>query len=369
MSHIAMLIPTIDQIGGAERQVLLLAKALATRGWRVSLIALSGSGPEPQETAALTDANVSYLSLKMRKAWIDPRGWARYRNWHSANQPDIVHSHLPHATWFARCARLLAPTRVVVDTIHTSATGGKARQLTHRLTQPFTTHVTCVSYAVASSVLRSRIADRNKLSVVANGVELPPIASRINRQNPAFHWIAIGRLSPVKDYPTLLRAIAQLPRHTQLTIAGSGPGEQSLKQLAFELNIEQQVHFAGFQNEIQPLLESADAFVLTSLWEGLPMGVLEAQAADLPVVATNGAGTREALIDNKTGLLVPVGDIASLARAMTRIMAMPQADRLAMGTAGRQFIQEHFELSLIIDTWEKLYRGLLQTHPNRSRRG
>jgi glycosyltransferase involved in cell wall biosynthesis len=369
MSHIAMLIPTIDQIGGAERQVLLLAKALATRGWRVSLIALSGSGPEPQEAAALTNANVSYLSLEMRKAWIDPRGWARYRNWHRANKPHIVHSHLPHATWFARCARLLAPTRVVIDTIHTSATGGKAWQLTYRLTQPFTTHVTCVSYAVASSVLRSRIADRNKLSVVPNGVELPPIASRKNRQPHTFHWIAIGRLSPVKDYPTLLRAIAHLPRHTQLTIAGSGPGEQSLKQLALELNIEQQIHFAGFQNEIQPLLEPADAFVLTSLWEGLPMGVLEAQAAGLPVVATNGAGTREALVDNKTGLLVPIGDAASVASAMTRIMTMSLTDRLAMGAAGRQFIEKHFELSVITDTWEKLYRGLLQTHPNRSRRG
>ena len=365
---LAILVPTIDQIGGAERQVLLLARELSIRRWRVTLVALSGNGQAA--AAELASANVDFLSLEMRKAWIDPRGWLRYRAWFRIHRPAIVHAHLPHATWFARWVRLLAPIRVLVDTIHTSKTtsnsGGPGRILGYRLSNWLTNQVTCVSEAVANAVLIADLASLEKLRVIPNGVILPPSPSRNHNEN--FQWIAVGRLAPVKDYSTLLHAFAALPGQPNLQIIGIGPDEARLRSLAVELQIAPRVHFAGFKADVQPLLAAADGFVLSSLWEGLPVSVLEASAAGLPIVATDAAGTREAILPSETGLLVPIADPASLAKAMTRIMLMPKEQRLQMGANGRRFVETNFSLPKVVDQWEALYIQLLRDHPNPLRR-
>src|SRR5579859_875556 len=376
--HIAMLIPTIDQIGGAERQVLELSKALAARGWRVTLIALSGTGSATARELSI--AGVDYLSLDMRKAWIDPRGWLRFRRWARRHKPDILHAHLPHATWFARWTRLICPARIVIDTIHTSSTGNASRQRGYRLSNRLSNWTTCVSQPVANAALSAGIAQINKLSIIANGVVLPIEKAPAPEINPSgaphlpaptagrceigdFHWIAVGRLNPVKDYPTLLRAFALLPATARLTIAGSGPEESRLKALAAELQIADRTHLAGFQSNVQPLLANAEAFVLSSLWEGLPVSILEAAANGLPVVATDGAGTREAMIPGETGWVVPVGDVPALAQTMSAIMAMSPNQRQLMGSRGRQFVEEKYALAIVVDQWEQLYRQLLDQYP------
>jgi glycosyltransferase involved in cell wall biosynthesis len=368
-----MVIPTIDAIGGAERQVILLATELAARGYSATIVALSGTGTAERE--ALSKAGVAYLSLGMRKAWIDPRGWLRYLLWVRHHRPDIVHAHIPHATWFARWVRLIAPVRAQVDTLHTSNTGGKARRIGYRLSGFLSDGMTCVSAAVADAAAGMGVALREDLKIVPNGV---PIADLGPDQDlgdgPAlpsrpFRWIAVGRLAPVKDYATLLRAFAILPAEPQLQIVGSGPEEGSLRSLVAQLGIEGRVDFAGFQREIDPLLRAADAFVLASLWEGLPVGVLEAGAAGLPVVATDAAGTREALLPGETGFLVPVGNPAALSEAMATVMAMPDDRRRTMGNRGRQFVQERFSLSVVVDQWERLYADLLQAQPESARFG
>jgi glycosyltransferase involved in cell wall biosynthesis len=355
--RIALLLPTIDQIGGAERQVLLLAKELSARSWHVTLITLSGTGAE--ESPQLAHHGVNYLSLGMRKAWVDPQGWLRYLAWHRKNKPAILHAHLPHSTWFARWSRLLAPVPVLIDTLHTSNPGPITRQLAYRLTDRLSTHITCVSHSVAGVALGNRITRASKLTVLPNGVILPPAHPASPQSANPFRWLSIGRLAPVKDYSTLLHAFAALPSRPILTIAGTGPEEQSLRTLAHQLQVADRIHFAGFQSDIQPLLAAADAFVLSSLWEGLPISILEAQAASLPIVATDTPGTREAMLLNQSGLLVPVSAPQSLAQAMSEIMSMSLTQRAAMGAQGRKLIQSRFSLSAVVDQWETLYRNLL----------
>jgi glycosyltransferase involved in cell wall biosynthesis len=360
-NHIAMLIPTIDQIGGAERQVLLLAQGLAARDWRVTVIALSGAGGTHVDE--LARSGIAYHSLAMRKAWIDPRGWLRYRQWARKNNPGIVHTHLPHATWFARCIRPFAPGHVLIDTIHTSKVGGRAQRLTYRLTSPLTNQITCVSQSVANAGVRAHMIPKGKLTVIPNGVILPETRNVDRPESDQFRWIAVGRLAPVKDYPTLLKALAQLPESAHLTILGTGPQEPSLRTLAAQLKIADRIEFAGFQPSIEPWLAGADAFVLASLWEGLPVSVLEASASGLPIVATDGLGTREAMLPDQSGLLVPVADPSALAAAMSRIMSMPAAKRRAMGETGRKFVAETYSLPIILDKWEALYSQFLDRNP------
>ncbi|WP_263357814.1 glycosyltransferase [Acidicapsa ligni] len=372
MKHVAMLIPTIDQIGGAERQLLLLACELSTRGWQVTIISLSGpTSPSNQQTREiLVNAGVEHLSLEMRKAWIDSRGWQRYLAWHRCHKPQIVHAHLPHATWFARWIRLLAPVPVLIDTIHTSNTGGIARRLSYRLSEWLSTHTTCVSNPVADATLAARMARKIKLTVLPNGVVLPATHAPATTRELSFQcfkWLAVGRLAAVKDYPTLFYAFARLPGNATLLIAGTGPEEAALKQLAYELKIDSRVHFAGFQPDVPGLLRNSDGFVLSSRWEGLPMGILEASAASLPIVATDGPGTREAMLVNQTGLIVPVANVAALSSAMAQIMTMTSEDRNRMGNLGRRFVEANFELTKIAQQWETLYIGLLTKHPHPTR--
>jgi glycosyltransferase involved in cell wall biosynthesis len=207
-----------------------------------------------------------------------------------------------------------------------------------------------------------------KLAVLPNGVDVeawrPDAAVRIAARREfgigkEFLWFAAGRLEPVKDYPTLLQAFAQTREASRLVIAGSGPLQNELVRMAATLRLENRVRFLGFELDVRRWMQSADGFVLSSLWEGLPMGLLEAAACALPAVATDVPGTHEVIADGQSGWLTPAGDAAYLAEAMNRMMQTPLEDRRSMGERARQLIIERYSLDAVLDQWVALYRDLL----------
>ena len=123
-----------------------------------------------------------------------------------------------------------------------------------------------------------------------------------------FLWLAAGRLEPVKDYPTLIRAMAGVPEPARLVIAGDGPLLDELVKLSGSLGLERRVRFLGFEPDVRRWMQAADGFVLASQWEGLPMGLLEAAACALPAVATDVPGTREVIAHGQTGWLTRACD-------------------------------------------------------------
>jgi glycosyltransferase involved in cell wall biosynthesis len=365
MRHIALIIPGLDRIGGAERQVILLAHGLCARGWRVSVVALSGAGGDA--AAQLTASGVAFLSLSMRKGLADPRGWMRFHRWLQQEAPDVVHAHLPHAAWMARWSRLGAPVRVVVDTLHSSFTGTPGRRLGYRVSGWLSDQVTAVSHAVADAHRLAGMA--GSIEVFPNGVDVAAwrpnaaIRTALRRELALEHefiWFAAGRLEPVQDYPTLLQAMADLPESARLIVAGSGPLEIQLRQLSTEFGLDSHVRFLGFDPNILRWMQAADGFVLSSRWEGLPMALLEAAACALPAVATDVPGTREVVVDGDTGLLAPQGRAASLAGAMSWMMNASAEERKAMGVRARQRVIDHFGLECALNRWEALYADLLQ---------
>lgn len=370
MIHVALVIPGLDRIAGAERQMLLQAQGLLRRGWRVSVVALSGSGGDAARE--LTAAGITFITLGMRKGLADPRGWIRFHRWLGRERPDIVHAHLPHAAWFARWSRLAAPVRVLVDTLHSSSTGSLGRRLGYRFSNWLPDKVTAVSQAAAEKHLAARMVSEYRLHVLPNGVDAElwrpdrlvrdGVRRKLGLENE-FLWFAAGRLEPVKDYPTLLRALVNVPQPSSLVIAGAGYQESELRRLSSELGLERRVRFLGFEPEVRRWMQAADAFVQSSLWEGLPMGLLESAACALPAVATDVPGTREALVDGKTGSLAVAGSPLAVSAAMTRIMQMPAHERSALGDNARQFILSHFSLGAVLDRWEALYADLLQQSP------
>jgi glycosyltransferase involved in cell wall biosynthesis len=367
MNHAAVAIPGLDRIGGAERQAMLLAKGLRRRGWRVSMVALSGTGGAA--AAELRDSGVGFVSLEMRKGLADPRGWLRFHRWLWRERPDVMHAHLPHAAWLARWSRLAAPVPVVIDTLHSSHTGKRGRRIGYRYSRWLPDHVTAVSQATAAAHLAAGMVREEHLSVLGNGIEVEawqpdahvrPAARRELGLADEFLWIAVGRLEAVKDYPTLLRALACEPATARLLILGAGPLEAELVQLAAHLGLERRIHFLGFEPNVQRWMQAADGFVLSSRYEGLPMVLLEAGASGLPAVATDVAGTREVIVDGANGWLAPAGDPHALAGAMARLLQIPIEERLAMGERARRRVVEQFSLETVLDRWEGLYEDLLR---------
>jgi len=376
VSHVALVLPGFGRIGGAERQVILLARGLCQRGWRVSVVALSGNGGE--SAAELREAGAGFKSLEMRKGLADPRGWIRFIRWLMREKPDVVHTHLPHACWLARWSRLAAPSRVLVDTVHTSSIGTRGRQLGYRWSGWLSDNVTAVSQIVAETYFRARMATADKLAVVPNGVDAdawrPDAAVKTelrNELNPEgnFLWFAAGRLDPVKDYPTLLMAMFEVPESARLVIAGSGPLEEELLRLSTRLGLERRVKFIGFDRDVLRWMQTADGFVLSSRWEGLPMSLLEAAACAMPALATDVPGTREVIIDGETGWLAPAGDAAGLGKVMTQVMQMPPEMLSAMGERARRNVMDRFSMNAVLDQWEEQYAELLKRNPKPRRWG
>ena len=367
MPHVAQVIPGLDRIGGAEQQVMLLARGLKQRAWRVSVVSLSGNGGAA--AAQLESEGVEFISLGMRKGIADPRGWLRFHRWLRRAEPDVVHAHLTQPAWLARCSRLAAKVPVVVDTLHSSATGGLVRRAGYRLTNSLPDRVTAVSEAAAQAHVAARAVSRRKLEIIPNGVE--PARWRPNEKvriearrelgvNNEFVWLAAGRLEPVKDYPTLLCAMAMLPDAARLIIAGSGVLQAQLAGICAMLGLAGRVRFLGFAHDLERWMQAADAFVLSSWWEGLPCALIEASAAGLAAVATDVAGVREALGPGADAArLAPRGDSAALARAMTALMEMPPEMRRAIGEGARRYVEERFSLDGVLSRWECLYQSLL----------
>jgi sugar transferase (PEP-CTERM/EpsH1 system associated) len=172
----------------------------------------------------------------------------------------------------------------------------------------------------------------------------------------------IGRLDPVKDHASLLRAFAPLARGAtpaRLVIVGAGPMRREIESQITTLHLEQRVHMLGERHDVAALLKTFDVFALTSIAEGISNTVLEAMASGLPVVATRVGGNPELVEDHKSGRLVPAGDVA----AMTAAFAEYTADsmlRQRHGQSGRLRAEQNFSLQRMAERYAELYRGVLQ---------
>jgi glycosyltransferase involved in cell wall biosynthesis len=204
------------------------------------------------------------------------------------------------------------------------------------------------AYAANSEGARRFLVRRgfpnDKFIVVLNGVETDVPLAGPDRAGPV-RIICVARLVPRKRHDVLLEALARLRaggRDVTCELVGAGTAGDDLRALTRRLGLESVVAFSGRlePEETKQRLADADVFVLSSAWEGMPGSVMEAMAARLPVVATDVNGTNEIVIDDETGLLVPVDDVEALAAALERLSRDPSLRR-RMGTAGRKRILDY----------------------------
>jgi colanic acid/amylovoran biosynthesis glycosyltransferase len=207
-----------------------------------------------------------------------------------------------------------------------------------------------------SQVMRSSTPrDWGKISVVRLGVNMNEFApSEKNARRPGpFEVICVGQLAPAKGQHILLRACASLIRDGHpllLRLVGDGPDRKDLEESAAALGISGSVIFHGAQshNRVLELYRQADAFVLASFAEGVPVVLMESMALELPCVATAITGVPELIRNEVEGLLVPASDADALAKAMVRLMDDPALGR-SLGMAGRKKIAADYNLSRNIE--------------------
>jgi len=356
--------------GGAETQIKNLALYLKQRKWSLSVVSML---PPQAYVDELESAGICVYNLRMRRKVPDPRAVLRLAAIVRRERPLVVHSHMVHANLLARITRLSVKMPVLVCTAHSIIEGGRAREIAYRLTDPLTDLTTQVSEAGRLRYIQVGAVPSNKILYIPNGIDTArfqpnPNARQVVRDalgcpKEAFVWLTVGRLEPVKNHLNLLSAfqeVAAVHPHARLLIAGQGLLQAAIEQRIAELGLAAQVRLLGVRRDIPELLNAADAFVLPSLWEGMPLTLLEASATALPIVATDVGGNAEVVLEGKTGYLVPPKDVGALAYAMLRIMNLPEDDRVSMGQAGRKHIVQNFDLERVVDRWEALYGELLR---------
>jgi glycosyltransferase involved in cell wall biosynthesis len=353
-------------MGGADSQLLAAAQGLRERDHEVRIVSLTALGPmglRAQELGLTTE------SLDMARGVPDPRGLFRLvrlvRSW----RPDVLHSHMVHANLMARALRLVTPVPVLVSTIHNIYEGGPLWMAAYRLTNRLVDGMTIISETAADRFIREGIIPGDLLRVIPNGVDPEPFRAVSGAERDdmrrrldlrqEFAWLAVGRFETAKDYPNMLQAFAAVrERHPAvvLLLVGRGSLQRDTEALAQRLGLGNAVRFLGVRDDVPALVSAADAYVMSSAWEGMPMVLLEAAAGGLPVVTTRVGGNHEAVLDGATGFLAPARDSGALASAMSRLMVLPAAERREMGERGREHVRANHGLTRVVERWEALYR-------------
>ena len=365
MRKVLFLITGLDY-AGAEAQVVQLASAFCRWGDTVRLVSLVEPVAYLDELAAM---GVTVMNLGMRRGVPDPRAILRLRNMIRSYQPDVVHSHMVHANLLARVTRLCVPIPVLVCTAHSIWEGGRVRTWLYRLTDPLCDVMTNVSQEAVNRYIQIKASRADKIRYMPNGIDVEKFTS-IDRDTArselqeelglqdSFIWFAAGRLAPEKDYTTMLRAFVQVRKEQEkvvLLIAGVGPEEAELKELCHMFELDGHVHFLGVRKGIPKLMRAANAYVMSSKWEGLPMVLLESSASSLPIVATEVGGNAEVVRDRVNGYLAQPSNPSSLVAGMLRMMEHTDGELSEMGRQGMEWISLHYGIEAIARQWGELY--------------
>ena len=354
--------------GGAERQLVIVANALAARGWRVTVLSYLPFS-ETSLRAEVDESRVRLVSLNATGGLGRLAGLARVAAIVRRERPDVLVGFMFHGIMAARVGGRIGGAGAVVSAVR-SELDGRMRERALGATGRLTDAVTVMSESLASRLAERGVASRSRLVVIPNAVDFGRFAAGGCRAETRralgvgggeFAWLAAGRLSPEKDYAGLLRAFGALgERRARLLIAGEGPLREELARLVEELGVSGRVRLLGLRDDMGALYGACDALVLSSAWEGMPNVVLEAMASATPVVATAVGAVPEMVADGETGFVVPAGDHAGLAGAMARMMDMAPEERRAMGEAGRRVVRERHSVESVVDGWEELFVRLLE---------
>lgn len=343
--------------GGAQRQLLELAKHLQQRGWMVHVCCINDDlSLLPEFDAAKIQVTCLYVKTNFSGIVAPFRFYSLLRR----TKPGILVGFSYHANLFVKVVGLLAGVNKRITSIRNVHFGGKFRDFLERITFSLSDATVVNSFCSAKELEMRNVVPKGKSIVIRNAVRFSSkqLASpnRIARRD-TFRWIAVGRLVAAKGYPYLFESIRTLAGsgcNLNLTIAGEGGDGRQLAEMVNNLGISNFVQFVGRVENILPLIQVSDAIVMPSEYEGLPNALLEAVFLGKPAVATRVGGIPEIVRDGVNGFLVPPRDAVALAQKMKVLMELDTESFYQMGEAGRAYIAKEFDPENILMQWEEL---------------
>jgi glycosyltransferase involved in cell wall biosynthesis len=362
--------------GGIQRHVLLLAAWLRAQGHHVALAGTPGDWMNPNLDPGFLPLDLDgvakeggALARRLRNAG---RAASRLRSFLRREGIELIHAHESAPALVARMATIGLSIPTVV-TYHGSeperiaAFGRIARVAARRVITP--------SHRGASDLQKLGGVDARKLRVIGLGVEAAPaldvatvqrLRQRLLGEGGRRLVVTVARLAHQKAIDVLVevakRTVARHD-HIRFAVVGDGPQRDDARRWAAAAGIERHLTFVGYDDRPYEFLAAADLFLLPSRWEGLPITIVEAFRAGLPVVATDAGGVRE-LVDDAVGKLVAIGDVDALTQEVCRICE-DDALRKRLGANALARSQEpRFSPSRIHRIFESTYAELLGRPPS-----
>jgi len=252
------------------------------------------------------------------------------------------------------------------------------KRYSHRLLYRLASHLVSGFIAVSGEVEKAMLETigpiQDKITVIDNGVDVKrygkpvdrtAIRSQLGLEANTRLIVVVGTLREPKGHRYLIDAMATIvPRFPDLHVLFVGDGDlrEKLQARVKSLDLDGRIHFLGSRSDVPQLLAASDFFALPSLWEGLPMALLEAMATGLPIVATEVSGTVQVMVPNETGILVPPGDTQRLVQAIEQLVSDAVRAR-AMGATARRRVETEFSAQRQADEHLALYHRLLNGVP------
>jgi glycosyltransferase involved in cell wall biosynthesis len=359
--RIVHLISSPAGYGGAEAVMVALLEGGAERGWEQAVLNPFARSTEEDLSERCAEFGYEAFPARGARPLAVPATtrWARRRL--GELRPDVLQVFLSHALVLTAALPRSAAGEVRVLShqhgMHFEAANRRLAARLDRLAGRRFDHVVACSESVRRFLLESYRYPPDFVTSIRNGWSGTPLKLR---KEPQPTIVCTANFSAEKGHATLIEAFDTVARRipeARLVLLGHGAEMAATRRRVAELGLGERVEFAGFQDSVWPWLARAHLFVLPSNYESLGIAVLEAMAAGLPVVATAVGGVTELVRPGVSGELVPPGDPAAMADALSAVLGDPGA-ALRMGDAGRAAAEEE-RMSACVDRYFDLYERLL----------
>ncbi|MBR0447334.1 MAG: glycosyltransferase [Clostridia bacterium] len=354
MKKVLLVVPTLLQ-GGGQKFVLDLAKGLNRDEFQVRVLVYFKQHHRAFAEFA-KDNNIETVYLDKKKGF-DISFFKQLRAAVKEYNPDIIHTHLNSMLYLLPCYR---KSQVKLHTVHTLAQ--KEHYGMQKLVNFIAFHLLGVvpvgiSNTVADTIAQTHHLKRDDIPVVYNGVDckryaIPKTASE------TFNLVTVGTIYEVKNFPFLVDCFAELHKQhpeTRLTIVGNGAQRALLMQQITRLGLEDAITITGTVGNVEDYLAAADVYVASSIFEGLPLSILEAMAAGLPIISTNVGGVPDVVRHGDNGLLIPSGDKEAYVAALTELTE--NGEKRAAFAARSKELSINYDEELTIHGYESLYKS------------
>lgn len=343
--------------GGAERFVFDLASAQAERGHDVTICCFRNYNP----STVFVSEKVKVRSLGKKKGF-SPFFSFKITDYLKHEQPDVVNCHLPAVFLYLIFSLLFCKKIKFFYTIHSNPTQEEPRKWVRKMRRFFMNRCRLTFVAISNEIKErfEKLYDVYGVPLVYNGrkkLKSTPLFAKVEKEVCALKsnaatkvFVAVGRLTSEKNHSLMIKAFAEMQQENiVLLIIGSGDVHQ------FDVIKPANVHFLGAKDNVCDYLFCADAFCMSSVYEGLPISILEAMSVGLPILSTNVGGIPDVVKDGENGLLSPTLEVEDYVQMLKRYLSLSEEERKRMSENNTVAFSQKYDIEKTADEYLKLY--------------